>query len=172
MRLTPIALALSLCLLPGALRAQFRPGGEQAAGWAPASVGVRIGWDNVQQGEIVGALLRLPVLPSGSVELVPNADITFLRGLKEYQVNFEAVYLTAGRMGGVYVGGGIGFRNSRFSPDPSVGRRNARTLSVVAGVRFGGLGRLRPELEARWIFQDEYTRDPRPVALGVSVALW
>ncbi len=172
MRLTPIAVALSLCLLPSSLRAQFREGGDQLAGWAPAAVGVRIGWDNAQQGQMLGALLRIPVLPNGAVELMPNADVTFLPGLKEYQVNFEAVYLTAGRSGGVYAGGGVGFRNSRFSPDPAAGRRNDLTFSLVAGVRLGGLGRFRPELEARWILQSEYARAPRPALIGLSVALW
>ena len=172
MRVTPIALALSVCLLPGALSAQFREGGDRPAGWAPVAVGVRIGWDGAQQGQMVGALLRIPVLPSGMVELMPNADVTFLPGLKEYQVNFEAVYLTAARSGGLYAGGGVGFRNSRFSPDPSASRRNDLSYSLVVGVRLGGLGRFRPELEARWILQSEYARAPRPALIGLSVALW
>ena len=172
MRLTPIAVALSLCLLPSTLRAQFRSGDEQAAGWAPAAVGVRVGWDNAQQGQIVGAILRIPVLPNGLVELMPNADVTFQPGIKEYQVNVEAVYVSAGRTGGLYAGGGIGFRNSRFSPDPAAARRDDLTFSLVAGIRLGGLGRFRPELEVRWILDSEYARDPRPVYVGLSVALW
>jgi hypothetical protein len=121
---------------------------------------------------MVGALLRIPVLPNGSVELVPNADITFLPGLKEYQMNFEAVYLTGGRLGGLFAGGGVGVRNSRYSPDPAAARRSDLTLSIVAGVRLGVRSRFRPELEARWIFNSEYARAPRPAMIGLSVALW
>ena len=168
------ALAFSLALLPHGLEAQFGsgPGRAAPAGWAPAAVGVRVGFDNAQSEPTVGALVRIPVLPNGSVELVPNVDVTFLPGFKAYQFNFEAVYLTEGRAGGFYLGGGPGFRNSVFGPDPSAPRRNERTFSLVVGVRLGGLDRFRPELETRWILQDEQARDPRLVAVGVSMALW
>lgn len=172
MRLTATAVALSLLLFPCASSAQLTSGSGQTAGWPPVAIGVRIGWDNAQQGEMVGALVRIPVLPSGSVELVPNADVTFLPGIKEYQVNLDAVYVTAGRMGGLYAGGGIGSRNSRYSPDPAASRRNDLTLSIVAGFRFGVRSRFRPELEVRWILESEYVRAPRPAMIGLSVALW
>ena len=120
---------------------------------------------------MIGALVRIPVLPSGTVEIVPNADVTFLPGIKEYQLNLDAVYVTGGGRGGLYAGGGIGSRNSRYSPDPAVSRRNDLTFSVVAGARLGG-PRFRPELEIRWILQSEYVRAPRPAMIGLSVALW
>jgi hypothetical protein len=166
---------VAVCALPApALQAQFRAGAqeEQATGWPPPAVGVRVGFDNAQSSPMVGAALRIPVLPSGWVELLPNADITFLSGFKVYQVNFEAVYLTQARRGGFYVGGGVGVRNGIFSADPNGPRRSERTFSAVAGVRLGGLGRVRPDVEVRWIFQDEQARDPRVVAAGVSLALW
>ncbi len=167
-------LALSMALFPHGLQAQFGPSNAQSAptGWAPAAVGLRVGFDNAQSEPTVGAFLRVPVLPSGSVELLPNVDVTFLPGFKAYQFNLEAVYLTEGRAGGFYLGGGVGFRNSVFGPDPAAPRRNEQTFSVVVGVRLGGLGRFRPELETRWILLDAQARDPRLVALGVSMPLW
>lgn len=169
-----LVLVVFLTLVPRSVHGQFRPGagGGGAPGWAPAAIGVRVGFDNTQSEPMVGALTRIPVLPNGTVELLSSADITFLPDFKEYQVNFELVYLTAGRRGGLYFGGGMGLRNGLFSPDPNAPRRYERTFSLVAGVRLGGLGRFRPEVETRWILQDEQVRDPRLVAFGVSMALW
>jgi len=167
-------LVLALALVPRAAQGQFRAGANAAdtTGWAPAALGVHVGFDNAQSEPVVGARLHIPVLPSGAVELLPNVDVTFFPHYEEYQANFELVYVSAGRRGGIYAGGGVGFRNGPFSPDPDAPRRNERTLSLMAGVRLGGLGRIRPEVETRWIFQDELVRDPRLVVIGVSLALW
>ncbi len=100
--------------------------------------------------------------------------MTFLRGLKEYQLNLDAVYVVGGRTGGFYGGGGIGFRNSRFGGTAQTvpPRETVQTFSVVAGGRFGGRGRIRPQLEIRWIFIEETTVDPQQLSFGVSFALW
>ena len=174
MRPTSILAAVCLSLLPGTLHAQFQQGGQAGAnpGWAPASVGVRVGFDNAQSRPMLGAMLRIPVLPNGTVELLPNADVTFLPGLKQYQFNLELVYVLDGRRGGFYAGGGIGLRNSIFGPDPAAARENEQTYSLVIGIRFGAIGRIRPELETRWIFVDQQVRDPRLVTFGATVALW
>ncbi|SVB96625.1 uncharacterized protein METZ01_LOCUS249479, partial [marine metagenome] len=81
-----------------------------AQGWEPISIGVHAGYDNRNQQEMLGAQLRIPVLPSGRVELITNTDVTFLKSLKEYQTNFEAVYMLTPGRGGFYGGGGIGLR--------------------------------------------------------------
>ena len=60
-----------------------------AQGWEPISIGVHAGYDNRNRQEVLGAQLRIPLLPSGRVELITNTDVTFLRSLKEYQTNFE-----------------------------------------------------------------------------------
>ena len=70
------------------------------------------------------------------------------------------------------VGGGVGFRNSVFSADPAAERRTEMTFSIMIGARLGTLGRFRPQVETRWILQDEWSRDPRHVSLGVGFALW
>jgi hypothetical protein len=157
----------------GELHAQF--GAGQAAdtmGWAPASIGVRGGYDNELQGWMAGGFVGIPVLPNGSVELLPSGDITFLPGFKEYQGNLELVYITGSRRGGVMAGGGIGLRNSVFGPDPNAARRTVTTINLVLGARLPLLGRFRPEVQVRWVLQDEYQRDPRHVLIGAGMTLW
>ena len=173
MRLRYLLAAFTLTVTPASLSGQFREG-QQAAGpgWAPASVGVHGGYDNTQQGWMLGGFVGLPVLPGGAVELMPSADVTFLPGFKEYQANFEAVYVTGARRGGVIAGGGVGLRNSVFGPDPNADRRTVVTFSLVLGARLGTVGRFRPQVETRWILQNEQARDPRQVMFGVGFALW
>jgi len=169
-----LAFAVACWSIPRPAHAQFRAGAGpgEATGWAPIAIGAKVGFDNAQSSPMVGAIVRIPILPSGSFEFMPNADVTFLDGFKVYQLNLEAVYLSQGRRGGFYSGGGIGFRNGVFSANPNDPRTTERVFSIVAGARFGGLGRVRPEFEVRWVLQDEQVRDPRIVLVGASVALW
>jgi hypothetical protein len=164
---------VALLVVPASVQAQFRAGPQgESRGWAPASIGARVGYDNAQRGWMSGGFVGIPVLPSGMVELLSSFDVTFLPGFDEYQTNFEAVYLSGDRRGGLMAGGGVGFRNSVFDPDPSAPRRTVLTFSLVIGARFGTLGRFRPQVETRWILQDEWPRDPRQLEVGVGVALW
>ena len=166
-------LVLTLPLTPVSLHAQFGGGSDGSPSrWAPATVGARVGYDNSQRGWMTGGFIGIPALPSGIIELLPSFDVTFLEGFEEYQTNVEAVYLTGDRQGGLMVGGGVGFRNSVFSADPTAERRTEMTFSLMIGARLGTLGRFRPQVETRWILQDEWRRDPRHVSLGVGFALW
>lgn len=133
-------------------------------------MGARAGVDSGVRNEVLGALLRIPILPSGGIELMPSVDVTFLRNLKEYQYNLEMVYVASGRARGVYAGGGVGFRNSIFGEDPD--RSTVRTYSVVVGVRFVGASRFSPQLESRWVFVHELPVTPQQFTLGVAFALW
>ena len=95
-RCLPLLLALALSFAaPVALAAQGAQD-EFPGPWAPPSLGVRGGYDNQQRRYVLGGQLRLPVLPRGQVELMPNVDVTFARGLKEYQYNLELVYVFEG----------------------------------------------------------------------------
>ena len=51
--------------------------------WSPVSIGLYVGYDNQPSGEVAGAQMRIPVLPSGTVELLSGGNITFLNQLKE-----------------------------------------------------------------------------------------
>ncbi len=169
---TCLSLALSAAAL-AASPALAQPGGQaDSSGWPAVELGARVGYDNQQRQEVVGALLRVPVLRDGSIELLPNADVTFLRGLKEYQVNLEAVYLLAGRQGGPYLGGGVGFRSTIPPNDPTAGRQTYTTFGLVVGLKFGTLDRVRPFLEFRRVFVSELAVDPQLLSFGATLVLW
>lgn len=162
-------------LAPPAAVAQFRGPGQSASGtaaWPAVSAGPRIGFDQGSQGELVGLQIHVPVLRNGRVELMPSADVTFLTRLREYQLNAEVVYVSAGRRGGLHVGGGVAFRNSIYGPDPDTPRSTERGYSVVAGVRSGATGPFGVQLEVRWTFLDVAVRDPRTISLGINFPLW
>jgi hypothetical protein len=134
-------------------------------------IGIRAGYDNGLREELVGALLRVPVLASGRVEFMPNMDITFLRGLKEYQYNIEAVYLTVPGEG-VYVGGGMGFRSTILPSDPAAGRQTITTWNLVIGAKFEINERLNAMVEFRRAFASDLAVDPQQISLGASIELW
>jgi hypothetical protein len=135
-------------------------------------VGVRFGYDQSARGEVIGGQIRIPVLPSGSVELMPNGDITFLTGLRDYGFNLDAAYVSGGRRGGVYVGGGLALRSSIFSDDPNGARETKAGFGAVVGVKGGGPGPLGTQVEFRWIFLPDDSYDPRTITLGVNFSLW
>lgn len=177
-RLRPVpalALVLALTALPGTAQGQFRGGGAPpqaaGAGWPPAMAGIRGGYDYNSNGSVLGAQLRIPVHRSGNVELVPNAEVTFFTGLKEYQGGVDAVWVTGGRRGGVYAGGGIAWRNTIWVPG---GERETRTApTAVVGLRTsaGGGALFGIQLETRWTYPEGGFR-PRVLTLGINVPLW
>lgn len=171
----PLLIPCLLLLLAGgtadSVTAQAAPGEPfPGPGWAPPSLGVRFGYDNKQRNPVLGGQVRLPVLPSGAVELMGSMDVTFLRNLHEYQYNIEAVYVLDGRAGGLYGGGGLGMRNTLYGSDPE--RRTELGYTAVIGFRIVGLGLLVPQLEYRWVFIDEAPLTYQNLSLGVSLALW
>lgn len=171
-----VALAISGCLgltAPHVAQAQLRaPLGASSGGWAPIGIGFRIGRDSALHYNVVGGQVRIPVVPNGALELMPNMDVTFARGEKEYQYNLELVYMVGGDVGGLYGGGGIGFRRARFGPDPAVPRETVRGYTGVLGLKITGLGRVAPQIEWRWVWVHKEDINPQQVTLGVTFALW
>ena len=147
-----------------------QPGGS--AGWAPAAAGVRFGYDQAARGEVIGAQLRIPVLPDGRVEVMPGADITFLTGLRDYGFNLDALYVSGGRRGGIYAGGGLALRNSLFTDEPGADRETKTGVGAVVGVKGGGPGPFGTQVEFRWVFLPNDDYDPRTISLGVNFPLW
>ncbi len=171
--------ALSLLALattaPDTVLAQAVPGEvfrdlPGPGGWAPPSIGVRLGFDQKQRDEVLGAQLRLPILPSGDIELMASADVTFLLNLKEYQYNLEAVYVWDGRAGGLYGGIGLGLRNTIY-PN-TVDRSTELGYTAVIGFRLVGLGLIVPQLEYRWVVINEAPFTYQALSLGVNLAFW
>ncbi len=159
-------------MAPAVAQAQ-QPGQPGAtAGWAPAAVGVRLGYDQAARGEVIGAQLRIPMLPDGRVELMPGGDITFLTGLRDSGFHLDALYVSGGRRGGPYVGGGLALRNSLFTDEPGAGRETKAGFGAVVGVKGGGPGLLGTQVEFRWIFLPDDDYDPRTISLGVNFPLW
>lgn len=162
-----------LVLVPGdAVGQGAGPEPGAAPGWAPVEIGARIGFDSdgFTDALLLGAQMRIPVLPSGHAEVVPNGGIIFLRGLREYPFALDAVVVTGGRSGGLYLGGGPLWLSSIFEgPDRStelgwsfvVGFRSSR----VFGASFG------TQLQFRQSYVADLRRR-RVFSLGVNFPLW
>jgi hypothetical protein len=82
------------------------------------------------------------------------------------------VYVTGGRQGGLYAGGGVGWRDTVINATSTEPRSNLLAYSLVVGATSGPAARLRTQLELRWIFLEGTTFRPIPVTLGVSLPLW
>ncbi len=169
-RLAPTLILAALAAAPASLHAQA----SADRGWKPAEIGLRAGYDNNSQGSVVGAQLHIPLLPSGLVELSPNGDITFYRGLKDYQVAIDAVFVTGARRAGFFGGVGWARRRSIFS-DGETPREWKAGWDLVAGVRTAADPRatlpVGIQLEMRWVFVDDVYK-PQVLTFGVNVPLW
>lgn len=169
---------LIVALLTGggvaAVDAQVRRGRAAETGpvWAPVAIGARFGWDQRANGQVLGAQLRVPVIRSGIVEVVPNIEMTFLRGTNEYQYSMEAALLPGGAGGGVLVGGGVGWREAVLgSLDLDEPRTRHFGYIATVGAR-GGSGRLQFELALRWTFLRDTEYRPNSATIGVNYAFW
>jgi hypothetical protein len=170
------ALLLALCLSLSPRPAEAQRFGRplqtgSAEGWAPAWAGFRAGWDYSARSTVLGVQIRLPAIPSGYVEIVPNADVTFPSGLREYQGGVDAVFVSGGRMGGFYAGGGVAWRNTVWAEDSP--RETRRAPVTMAGLRTGALmgAPFGTQLEMRWIWLDGPFK-PRVLTLGINFPLW
>jgi hypothetical protein len=112
------------------------------------------------------------VLRNGAIEIVPNANVTFLSRLREYGFHVDAVYVRGGSQGGPYLGGGLALRNSIFGLDPTERRTTETGFDLVVGLKSGNASRLGTQVEFRWIFLPGVDYDPRIVTLGFSFPLW
>jgi len=169
---TPGALALLLAMALASLPA---PGSAQSrrpptsSGWSPILVGVHGGYDYTSTGSLLGAQMRIPLHPSGYVELVPNGDVLFLPQLKEYTAGADLVAVSGGKLGGIYAGGGLTWRDA-FSDGV---RSTKRAPTIVVGLRSPPLfgSPVESQIEVRWI-RVETPVKPKFLTLGINVPLW
>ena len=169
-----LLLALLGLVTPCGLEAQVRRGravDPDRLPWTPISIGPRAGYDERARGTVLGAQIHLPLLRNGLVELVPTADIVFVRNGQEYQYNLELVYVTGGRRGGLYGGGG-GYRDTFLGGAATEPRRTIFAYSLVVGVKSGVASRFQTQFEVRWIFLEDTSVRPVPLTIGINFPLW
>ncbi len=160
-------------LMPASVGAQmlgpYASPSPTSPGWMPIVIGPQIGYEMVNGSLVLGAGARIPVVPSGAVEVLPSANVTFLHGLREYEYNLEAVYAYGTRYGAIYGGGGLAWRNTIY--EHQTRRQTKQGESIVVGVRsFPAHARFGTQLSLRWIFVDPVLK-PRVISLGINFPL-
>jgi len=171
-----VALVAALVLLASPADAQVRRGRSAPVTppWAPVAIGIRFGWeqDRIVNGSMFGGEVRIPVLRSGRVEIVPSADMIWLRNAKEYQYNADVLFVPQGPRGGVFLGGGVGWRDSVYGGvTDGVPRKTYLGYNLVVGGRTA-IGPVQLAATLRWIFLDGTDYSPNALTLGLSYPLW
>lgn len=141
--------------------------------WAPPAVGARAGWDQRANAEVLGVHLRVPIVRSGIFELVPNAEMAFLTGAKDYQYGVEAAWVPAGTRGGIVLSGGVAWRDTPIGAADAEGDPRRTYFGWVLGA--GGrtsVGRAEVEVKLRWVFLNDTTYRPNSVTLGFAFPFW
>ena len=168
-----LALTLFSTLAPAPVDAQVRRGRAVQTGptWAPVSIGIRFGWDQGSNGEVAGAQLRIPVLRNGQLELVPGVAAVFPNQGRESEYNLEAHYVPGGLRGGVFLGGGLGWRNTVFGSTPAQPRQTFFGWNLVAGGKTL-IGSIQLEAQLRWSFLRNTQYRPNAATLGINIPFW
>ena len=169
----PLLALLLLSLTAQALDAQVRRGRQPAPseGWAPLAAGIKVGWDQRANAELVGGQLRIPVVRSGIFEVAPNAEVAFLAGAREYQYGADVSWVTGGSQGGLFVSAGIAWRDSVFSPD-ATGARQTFFGYVLGGGLQSSAGPVELEVSLRWTFLNDTTYRPTSFTVGINYPFW
>jgi len=171
-RTLPVATLLGPLVLAGTVTPVTAQAPAAEAPWASVTAGLRIGYDNNVNGELVGGQIRIPLLRDGSLEFVPSGDITFVPRLREYQGNLDVTWIPRGSgSSGAFVGGGLAFRNTIFG-DPLTPRETRRGYNIVAGLKSGSRDSLiQSQLELRWTRIKDIAFNPQTVSFGVNLRL-
>lgn len=169
-----LIVALCTVLAPADADAQVRRGRplDTGPGWAPITVGVRIGYNQDPSGELLGGHLHFPIIPSGKLEIAGAADAVFIRGTRDYQYDAYLFYVHGGgTRAGLYGGGGIGRRDSENASvaDPV---RTLTAYSLVAGARTGSGNLLRSYVEFRYTWLVDADIEPTALTFGLALPLW
>jgi hypothetical protein len=173
-----LAIAAALCVYaPADADAQVRRGRTVAPPppWMPVTVGVRGGWEQEQlaSGATFGAEVHIPIVRDGAIEVVPSFDAIFLRGFAtEYQYNLDAVFVPGRRRGGVFIGGGVGWRRSLIAGvGQEFGRQTYFGYNIVLGAK-NQVGPLQILLGLKWALLTDTEYDPSAISLGIQFPLW
>lgn len=161
-RLRSAALAAASFLGMG-LGATAAPLSAQEGGeWMGVMLGAHAGVDYLFDGFVAGGQAIFMVDPWGRLSLVPNAEVEFRRGLRDWQANAD---LAVAPVSGVALGGGLSWRNTIYEEE--AGRETRRGYSVFVGYRAPpSPRRFGPQIELRWSFIDRLR--PRTLTIGVN----
>jgi hypothetical protein len=172
-----VAVLLSaLAILTSSATAQVRRGRAQRVTprWAPVAFGLRAGWqqDPIANGSLLGGELRVPLLRNGIVELVPSADFVWLPTTEESQYNADVLFVPQGPQGGVFAGGGVGWRDSPYGASAAGDLRETYFgVNLVVGGRTP-IGPLQLTAALRWTFLRGSDYSPNTLTLGLNYPLW
>ena len=171
------ALAASLLLLLGAaeIDAQVRRGrqADEQLRWASPSFGVRGGYDQRANAEALGAQLRIPLVRTGVVEVIPSADIVFLSGAKDYQYSLAAAWVPGGVRRGLFLTVGAAWRDTPLGQAVPVPTGRNTYFGYLLGVGVSsGVGPLEFEFALRWTFLNDTTYRPNMGSIGINVPFW
>lgn len=167
-RAVPLLLAM-VAALPGALAGQARSAPGAGTGWTPIAAGIHGGYDYTSTSYLVGAQIRIPLHPSGYLQVVPNGDIVFQPRLKEYLAGATVVGVSGGRRGGIYAGGGLTWRNTLQEGVRTTKRSPTIVVGVLSPTLFGVP--FSTQLEVRWVRVDTPLK-PKLLSFGVNFPLW
>ena len=159
-RLRGVIAAFALLFLTTPIAASA-PGRAQGP-FMGALVGAHVGVDYLFEGLLVGGQTILQLDPWGRLSLIPNAELEFRQGLRDWQANADAAVMP---FPGVYVGGGASWRNTIF--DEEEGRATRHGWSFFFGYRDPpSPRRFSPQIELRWSFISDI--EPRMLTIGLN----
>lgn len=136
-------------LLASAGAANAFPMGRSAtASRSSSQLGIRTGYDFEVDVWSVGGQFRFPARPGGALHLMPSADLFYVEGRKDWQINLDAAIQ---ERGGAYYGGGLAFANRDFSGKGALDFKTGGNLLLGMAVRLRSSS-IQPYLEGRWTF--------------------
>lgn len=155
-----VSILLLVAVLPAS--AQGPGGGGGPPRYMGVSLGAHVGIDYLFEGFLIGGQGIFQIDPWGFVQLMPNAELEFRQGIRDWQANADA---SVSPVRGIYLGGGVAYRNSIF--EEADGRETRRGSSVFVGYRDRAAPRrINPQVELRWTFVADIR--PRMLTIGVN----
>jgi hypothetical protein len=166
-----VAVCAALLFAPNAARAQNRvPDRPRLAARAAPEIGVRGDYNFDLEAAGVGGQARLPVL--NVAELLPSADYFFDHGTTSWQAGLDLA-IRIGFRQALYAGAGAALVHRRFEEGAAAAVEDSRFgTALFAGLATPRLApmRLRPYVEARWVFVGDFPSEFAVLA-GVNVRL-
>jgi hypothetical protein len=151
-----------------ALAVAMPASGQEAqggGGWNQGILmGAHVGVDHqaVFEAIVIGGQAHFMLDPWGRVTFLPNGEFEFRQGVRDWQANADLAVMPTR---GVYVGGGIAFRNTQYGEEQI--RETRRGHSLFLGLRTPPAPRrIGTQVELRWSFVSSVR--PRTLTVGFN----